>query len=542
MGKKERMLKAALAYNQKYKLSVIPINPKDKKPMIKWKEYQERLPTVEEINVWWGKDFPGANIAAICGPVSRIMVLDVDLYKDAASGMEIHKRVADSFVTPICDTPRGGEHWHFLYASGLQNDQLENGIDIKTQGGYAILPPSNGANGKPYTWKEGLAYRNMYPSSMPDKLFDYLKKINLPALQTSQGVTSVTSRILRQLNFNEGSRDESLFHVANCLKKGGMEDGKLEQLLGLIGSQLCNPPFPEKEIKAKIKSVMDREEDRSRNLRQEIESFLNITQGYISISECDRELQIVSKKEKINRRVIFHRLVKEGRIEHHPERASLYRKVERQFETVDIDSMSDEPPVDVILPFNIQDYVELQPKDLIVYAGEPNAGKTALMLETVRLNMDTWPCWYFSTEMNRHNCKKRLGKHEGTFKWPFHFSDDFPNYFDVLQENDLNFVDYVECEEAYKIPAILSAIQKKLKNGLAFVALQKFRGRDYGFGGLMTLAKPSLFCAIEPDFPGAKLKIVKAKNYRDENPCGMIRDFKIVGGINIVSSTGWEME
>jgi hypothetical protein len=175
-----------------------------------------------------------------------------------------------------------------------------------------------------------------------------------------------------------------------------------------------------------------------------------------------------------------------------------------------------------------------------------NAGKTALMLDTVRLNQDKWKCWYFSTELGRHNAKKRINKHRDCKKWKFNFVDDFPNYYDVLRPDDMNFVDYVEVDAEgnyYKIPAILAGIQKRLRNGVAFVALQKPPSRDDAFGGDQTKAKASLFCAIDPAHPGGVIKIVKGKNWKtSENPRGMKHRFKILDGINVLPTGAWDME
>jgi len=46
------MLEAALHY-QSIGLSVIPIKPRDKKPIIPWQEFQKRIADQEEIKGWW---------------------------------------------------------------------------------------------------------------------------------------------------------------------------------------------------------------------------------------------------------------------------------------------------------------------------------------------------------------------------------------------------------------------------------------------------------------------------------------------------------
>lgn len=238
------------------------------------------------------------------------------------------------------------------------------------------------------------------------------------------------------------------------------------------------------------------------------------------------------------RQCVF-KLKKDQVIEPTGNQAGCYRKVDRAFKFVPLAGLEESPPVDVKLPLGADHHVELMEKDLVVYAGVPNAGKSAFMLETVRLNMGKHKCFYFSSEMSARNCAKRLSKAEGlaVSEWTFNFCDDFQNYLDVIHPDALNFIDYVEAEdgEFFKIPSILTGIQRKLKTGLAFVALQKNPGDSSAIGGHQTRAKPSLFCTIE----NHTFTILKAKNWNGTNPNGFKCQFKIIGGINLIREGGW---
>src|SRR3990167_10256546 len=85
--------------------SVIPVgNGETKKlPMISsWKQYQSRLPTIEEVTQWWTQ-WPEANIAVVTGKVSGTTVVDVE-----AEG------TIEGF--PETETVRtGGGGWHLYY-------------------------------------------------------------------------------------------------------------------------------------------------------------------------------------------------------------------------------------------------------------------------------------------------------------------------------------------------------------------------------------------------------------------------------------------
>ena len=70
------MLTAARGLSEKG-FSVIPLRPRDKRPLIAWAEYQGRRPRIQEIEAWW-RDEPALGVAVVCGRVSGLIVLDID--------------------------------------------------------------------------------------------------------------------------------------------------------------------------------------------------------------------------------------------------------------------------------------------------------------------------------------------------------------------------------------------------------------------------------------------------------------------------------
>jgi len=58
-------------------LSVIPIEPRGKAPLVPWKEFQGRRPT-RALVVNWYRRWPDAGVAVVCGRISGLVVLDAD--------------------------------------------------------------------------------------------------------------------------------------------------------------------------------------------------------------------------------------------------------------------------------------------------------------------------------------------------------------------------------------------------------------------------------------------------------------------------------
>ena len=70
------LLTAALSY-RKHGLSVLPIQSREKRPLIQWEEFQNRISTDEEAKSWWAT-WPDANVGIVTGAISGLVVIDLD--------------------------------------------------------------------------------------------------------------------------------------------------------------------------------------------------------------------------------------------------------------------------------------------------------------------------------------------------------------------------------------------------------------------------------------------------------------------------------
>ena len=536
-----QLLKSALWY-AKQGYSVIPAK-QDKRPYVKWEPFQTEKATALQIQEWWST-WPLANIGLVTGIISNLTVLDADT-EEAKELIESY--LPETFLTPIVKTPKG-HHYYFKHLQEIPNKaNISKGLDARSEGGYIIAPPSRNGKGKEYKYLVGI--NNVAVQPMPSFLLSYINsKLKDYIYTKSDDKDNIRQHKTTSANisFDEPGRDDSLFHVANCLVKGGMPEQEIEQLLTLIASKVCNPPFPEKELFTKIQSAIKREESKNRNLTSELRDLIMTTSGNITTTFCQQMLTMTTREEKKKLYVILGRFVEEGLLERTGKRAGEYRIKENRYEVVDFDEVNDET-FDIKLPFGLEVFIEIMPKDLIAFAGTPNSGKTALCLETARLNKEK-KVFYFSSEMNRNNVKKRIAKHDSEpniKNWGFKFVDEFPNWLDIIHPDDINILDYLEAPDGdfFKMPSILADIQKRLKGGIAIVALQKKTGIKWAAGGELTLAKPALFCTIDPNPPyGAKLRIEKAKNYRSTNPKDYAIKFHIFQGINVKAQDTWMPE
>ena len=210
--------------------------------------------------------------------------------------------------------------------------------------------------------------------------------------------------------------------------------------------------------------------------------------------------------------------------------------------------------VDIKWPLGIHEMAGLYPGTMAVIAGTPNSGKTALCLQMVRMNMDKWPVYYFSSEMVSEEMEDRVWLFgENPNDWNWHPFERNVNFADVIEPNALNIVDYLELsDDFYKVNKYLTDIVNKLDKGVAIVALQKNWSQkrkdgsgiiDLARGGVGSIEKPRLYISMdraEGSILGT-LKLSKVKIPVDpRNPTGGLQcTYKTPGGYRIEQFGEW---
>jgi hypothetical protein len=523
-------LKWALWYAEKMNFSVIPIRPGDKKALIPWAQYQKEKATPDQIAAWWEKT-PTANIGIVTGSISDLNVIDIDSDEGRKN---IEPFLPDSFITPMVNTPRGGLHYYCRNTEGLTNNAgVIPGTDLRANGGYIVAPVSANGNGKAYTWTEN-GIGNTPLMHLPDA---YIKKISTiyGNVRNEENNTLQSLHLLHLLQ--EGTRDNDLFHIFNCLSKGGYER-ELSYKLAEIIAKSCNPVFDIKEAITKVDSAYSRTEKKDGNLNAEIRDWVLLQERYIYVTECYEALHLLHSKDKTNCRVILHRLCKEGALERISQ--GTFKKIDQDCQDIDIWD-ADTTTLDIKYPFEIETYVDTYPKNIIVVAGEPNAGKTAFLLNFAKKNMEKHEVIYFSSEMGGIELKSRLLK----FNLPMDvwkqvtWKERASDFAAMIRPNAINIIDFLEVhEEFYKVGLFIKQIFDKLEKGIAIIAIQKPKGRDEGLGGQRGLEKPRLYLAMEPGL----IRIVKGKNWKHEmiNPNGKTMRWKLAAGCKFKNEGDWE--
>ena len=226
-------------YYLKNNISIIPVG-RDKKPLIKWAEFQKRRATTGELDQWF-KDYPDMQIGLVTGDISNLTVVDID------DGTMDVSWLPD---TAIVKTGSGGFHYYYNYSKGVGNStRIKENIDIRSEGGYVIAPPSSNEKGK-YTWIKKTALTNF-----PKNLFYKNEKIENQS-------ASITTEYEGK---NQGSRnDEMARYTGHILAKiHPSEWGSIAWGIIKEANKKNTPPLDESELRAVFGSIKAKEENNS---------------------------------------------------------------------------------------------------------------------------------------------------------------------------------------------------------------------------------------------------------------------------------------
>lgn len=139
-----KTLDAALMYLEQG-FPVIPMSPTDKKPLVKWAEFQTRMPSEQETKEMFSK-YSKAMIGLVTGKISGICVIDCD---SSEACEKIDFILPEMFESPIAVSPRGGRHYYFQCPEDLQTKTaVFSKVDVRANGGVIIAPPSINSQGK----------------------------------------------------------------------------------------------------------------------------------------------------------------------------------------------------------------------------------------------------------------------------------------------------------------------------------------------------------------------------------------------------------
>jgi hypothetical protein len=245
--------------------SIIPIRPGDKRPLVRWEDFQHRHPDESETGGWF-RAWPEAGIGIVTGTISGLVVIDIDVKHEGEVALRHleheHGRLP---ITVECRTGGGGRHLYFAHPGGLIRNRvgLAPGVDLRGDGGYAVAPPSLHVSGLRYAWVEDRTPGSTAIAPLPHWVLQ--TAVEGPA---RRGHPIVYWRRLVCEGVLAGERNNTIASLAGHLLRHGVDAVVVMELLLCWNRVRCQPPLVDEEVAAVVTSIRrlhEREEETHRH-------------------------------------------------------------------------------------------------------------------------------------------------------------------------------------------------------------------------------------------------------------------------------------
>jgi Bifunctional DNA primase/polymerase, N-terminal len=567
-------------------LSILPSGggEKGKSPLIEWKNYEENIPTEEELAGWY-KRFDPKLWGCVTGSISKVAVFDCD----SGSAMDVM-----GALKPHVRTPRGGGHYWFTHPGHhvptVQNLLPE--VDVRGDGGFVnliggkyrieIMP----TNGSIYPWEH-----------LPDLLREALEE----APEKSQALGTGGEEI------PPGTQDSWLYHRACGYRgKGDSVDiiiGKLQLDIQRCPQKPGRRPYDDNDFKRIAESACKHPPGSTPNNGTFNNTFLNAGKntennsssgqkrdksgtntGQIdgrdgpqklstSFDNILKEAGRMSKRDIAGtlgvsvthdsfRKLVHRRINDDKTVRFYRGSSEILEWVNRDYKILSLEDYRKQANLSITLPLGLNKLVTVPPGSVIGIAGYTSGGKTSFLYETGELNIGTqdMSVFYWFNEMSEERMLLRLedypklvvemGKQFKAVK-----QGDF-EFYDVIDPDAINIIDYLDLDgdsdgkQVWMIGAVIRKLQQQLGKGIVIFALQKKKDQDTGYGGVYSMKLSNLYLSMdivkqdEKSMMG-KCKIIKAKDWKevDYNPAGLYCNY-YTGGKHgkLISDNLWRRE
>lgn len=272
-------------YHKQWGCNVIPLRRKSKKPALhQWRQWSNTRVSDEQLATWHNNgDF--GNVGLVCGDISRLVVIDIDLPR-VVDWLKLDFNNVWQAGAAVVQTGRG-YHIYLRTNQHVDTKQLPRfGVEMRANGSYVLAPPSlhpsrrqyrwyetpyfrRTLNGKPPTvlrpmdakkvwrWIERALY-NEVGETPPSRTARYTKP--KPDLGNALQRTPTCIQRLRQQGVGKGARNNAAYALASFYKQQGKTYAETLTLLRGWNSN-NTPPLCGRELKRAIKSAYRRDKE-----------------------------------------------------------------------------------------------------------------------------------------------------------------------------------------------------------------------------------------------------------------------------------------
>lgn len=225
-------------YAMKYWESGISVMPVRKKGICidNWSRFCKQLPNEEEKNILIDNYYDW-NISICCGPASKLIAIDIDLYKDTEDYNKLFNLVPKTISMKIGQ--KGITSFFKVADERIVSKKIQKILDIQYDGTHTVIPPSiHQETLKPYFWVgEDILYSY---NDLPYLSYDDYNSI----FEAAKQIESKRKKIGELLNKKDHlGRNVNLFNQALAgLYKGKSIESIVNELIS-YDRMFHNPPY-----------------------------------------------------------------------------------------------------------------------------------------------------------------------------------------------------------------------------------------------------------------------------------------------------------
>lgn len=213
---------------------------------------------------WFASD--RHNIGVVCAP-SGIAVIDID---PRNGGTETFSALTDELgplpATPTADSGGGGTHYLFKRPTGDLVSKLGPGVDLLHGARQILVEPSTHVSGTMYRWRAGQAPDEIALAALPEAWLRRSHRaapptrLAMPLIVTSDIKAQRARRYLEKIPgavSGDGGHTATFNAVAHVMIGFDLDPDTTLSIIVSDYNPRCDPPWPERELLHKIRSVAE---------------------------------------------------------------------------------------------------------------------------------------------------------------------------------------------------------------------------------------------------------------------------------------------
>jgi len=212
-----------------------------------------------QIKKWW-EDWPNSNIGVLA---EGLFILDVD---EKSNGYDSFRKLTDKYgnlpETVSVNTGGGGKHYYFstegidIYTKSKIG--FKDGLDVRSNNGYVVAPPSNHVSGGTYQFEEGKSPGKIEIAPVPQWLVD---ESHSDKKKSDSKKTKAKKKVNLSQKIQPGTRHSTFLSIASKYRNQDMSQDIAYMALKGVNEASTEEPLTDSELNEIVEGAYNYSDD-----------------------------------------------------------------------------------------------------------------------------------------------------------------------------------------------------------------------------------------------------------------------------------------